>query len=149
MNQYFEQMVLTASPVELIRLLYQRAITSVQSAREHLKRGRIMERGIAIDNVYLVLTQLNMSLNPAEAPDLAKRLAGLYTYMQGRLLEANLEQQDAPMAEVLALLTTLEEGWKAIPDASEQPRPVAVKNPWAHADASLMQDEPGRLALSA
>ena len=149
MNQYFEQMILTASPVELIRLLYQRAIGSVRDAREHLKRGRIMERGQAINIVYLVLTELNTSLNPAEAPELAKKLAGLYTYMQSRLLEANLKQQDAPLAEVLVLLTTLEEAWKAIPDVAAPPAPVVLRNPWAGADGSLIEDEPVRLALSA
>lgn len=149
MNQYFEQMILTASPVELIRLLYQRAITSVRDAREHLKRGRIMERGKAINHAYLVLTELLASLNPAEAPELSKRLSGLYTYMQGRLLDANFKQHDAPLAEVLSLLTTLEEAWKAIPDSVEPRVPAAPRNPWAGGDASLMEDEPVRLALSA
>jgi len=149
MNQYFEQMILTASPVELIRLLYQRAINSVRDAREHLKNGRIMERGKSINNAYLVLMELSQSLNAEEAPDLARRLSGLYAYMQKKLLDANLKQQDAPLAEVLSLLTTLDEGWRAVPDSVEAATPVAPKNPWANAAADLVDDEPMRLALSA
>ena len=149
MNQYFEQMILTASPVELIRLLYQRAINSVRDAREHLKNGRIMERGKSINNAYLVLMELSQSLNAEEAPDLARRLSGLYAYMQKKLLDANLKQQDAPLAEVLSLLTTLDEGWRAVPDSVEAAAPVAPKNPWANAAADLVDDEPMRLALSA
>ena len=149
MNQYFEQMILTASPVELIRLLYQRAIASVRDAREHLRNGRIPERGQAINRAWLVLVELGTSLDVEAAPQLAKRLGGLYAYMQGRLLEANLKQQDAPLAEVLSLLSTLEEAWKAVPDCVADKAMVAARNPWAGASANLVDDEPVRLALSA
>jgi len=149
MNQYFEQMILTASPVELIRFLYQRAINSVRDAREHLRNGQIMERGRSINNAYMVLMELSQSLNSEEAPDLARRLSGLYVYMQKRLLEANLKQQEAPLSEVLSLLTTLDEGWRAVPDSVETPALVAPRNPWAHAAANLVDDEPVHLALSA
>jgi flagellin-specific chaperone FliS len=39
MNTYFEQMVLSASPLELIRILYRQADSAVRKAREHLKEG--------------------------------------------------------------------------------------------------------------
>jgi flagellar protein FliS len=113
MNQYFEQMVLSASPVELIRLLYQKAIASTRNAREHLRCGRIPERCSAINNAYLILGELARALREEEAPELAKRLRALYVYMQGRLLEANQKQDDEPLAEVLGLLVTLAEPWTA------------------------------------
>ncbi len=47
MNPYYEQMILNAEPVELIRLLYQRAISCVRDAREHLAHKRIAERSKA------------------------------------------------------------------------------------------------------
>ena len=34
--------------------------------------------------------------------------------MQQRLLDANMHQTDQPLAEVLGLLTTLEEGWSGV-----------------------------------
>jgi flagellin-specific chaperone FliS len=74
MNTYFEQMILSASPVELIRILYQRAASSVRDAREHLRGGRIRERSGSINNAYEVLTELMAALRPAEAPELAGRL---------------------------------------------------------------------------
>ncbi len=107
MNRYFEEMILTASPVELIRMLYQRAIASVHDARQHLAKKRILERGKSINNAYLILTELSGSLRTEEAPQLAARLKGLYAYIQAKLLEANLHQTDEPLAEALALLTTL------------------------------------------
>ena len=146
MNPYFEQMIMSASPVELIRLLYQRAISSVREAREHLAGRRIMERAGAINKAYLVLVELSVSLNAEEAPELSARLAALYAYMQKRLLDANLKQQDQPLAEVLGLLMTLSEAWSAIPDSAAQDEPTSASNrPWAHTPA----DESARVAVSA
>jgi flagellar protein FliS len=142
MNQYFEQMVLSASPVELIRLLYQKAIASTRNAREHLKCGRIPERCSAINNAYLVLRELTGSLREDAAPELTKQLGALYAYMQGRLIEANLKQQDEPLADVLGLLTTLAEPWSAVLDVP----PPSAKN-WPSANCG--QDNAGGIALSA
>ena len=121
MNRYFDEMVLSASPMELIRLLYQKAIASIQTAREHLKAGRISERSLSINNAYLILAELTVSLRLDAAPELTARLAALYGYIQSRLLSANLLQEDAPLAEVLSLLTTLSESWGAVPDPAGFP----------------------------
>jgi flagellar protein FliS len=137
---------MSASPVELIRLLYQRAISSVRDAREHLAARRIAERCSAINKAYLVIVELSTSLRVDEAPQLAAKLGGLYAYMQRRLLEANLKQADEPLAEVLSLLMTLAEAWNAIPDsAASDEAKSAPKNPWANA----MAEEPVRIAVSA
>jgi flagellar secretion chaperone FliS len=142
MNTYFEQMILSASPVELIRLLYQRALSSVRDAREHLSGSRIRERAASINNAYDVLTELIASLRPAEAPELAARLRALYCYMQEQLLEANRRQADAPLEEVLRLLNTLADAWNLTTEpvaphpaeAERAPGPNSyASHPWEHA----------------
>ena len=102
MNPYYEQMILNAEPGELIRLLYQRAISSVREAREHLAHKRIAERSKAVSRAYAAIEQLIVALRPENAPELCSRLQGLYVYVQQRLLDANMQQADGPMAEVLA-----------------------------------------------
>jgi flagellar protein FliS len=114
MNPYFEQQILGADPIELVRLVYQRAISTVREAREHLRSGRIAERSKAITRAYSALHELLSSLRPDAAPELASRLREMYWYMQQRLLDANLRQEDAPLTEVLGLLTTLAEAWDQI-----------------------------------
>ncbi|MES1258042.1 MAG: flagellar export chaperone FliS [Acidobacteriota bacterium] len=129
MNPYLEQMILSASPVELIRLLYQRAIGSAREAREHLREGRVEKRCASINVVYAVLTELTSSLRAEDAPELAEKLNGLYGYMQGRLVEANLQQLDEPLVEVIGLLTTLAEAWNAVPDPFVQE--AAAQSSWS------------------
>lgn len=60
---------------------------------------------------YSVIAELLSALRQETAPDLVRRLQSLYFYIQQRLLDANAQQADQPLAEVLGLLTTLEEGW--------------------------------------
>jgi len=99
MNPYFEQMILSASPIELVRLLYQRAIASVADAREHLREGRVRERAQNINRAYAILSELLVSLDVEKAPELAGNLRMLYCYMQKRLIEANFSQTDGPLEE--------------------------------------------------
>jgi flagellar protein FliS len=119
MNPYFEQMILSASPIELVRLMYQRAIASVSDAREHLRAGRIRERAQAITRVHAILSELLISLDPEKAPELAANLKMLYCYMQQRLNDANFQQQDAPLEETGRLLSTLADAWREVPHSTE------------------------------
>ena len=114
MNPYFEQTILNADPVELTAMVYQRAIACVRAAREHLKNGRIAERSNNISRAYEALAELLSALRPETAPEFAGRLQGLYYYMQQRLLDANLQQADQPLEEVLGLLSTLAESWSVV-----------------------------------
>jgi len=114
MNRYFEETIINADPIDLIRVLYQRAISCLQDAREHLRNRRIADRSAAIMKAYMVLAELISALRPEAAPELAARLRNLYTYMQQRLLDANIRQAEHPLAEVISLLTTLEEGWAGV-----------------------------------
>jgi flagellar protein FliS len=118
--------ILTAEPIELVRILYRTALDSVSAARAHLAAGEIKERSQAISKAVSIIHELALSLNPEVEPSLAGTLAELYDYMQRRLLAANFEQSDAPLAEVMGLLETMTDAWyQANPDAAE----VAANEP--------------------
>ncbi|HXA04989.1 MAG TPA: flagellar export chaperone FliS [Bryobacteraceae bacterium] len=110
-TSYLDATVLTAEPVELVRILYQGALDSVGNARVHLEAGDILARSKAICRAMDILRELSFSLNHKAEPALARNLAELYDYMQRQLLTAQHEQSDAPLAEVAGLLGTLSEAW--------------------------------------
>jgi flagellar protein FliS len=148
MNPYFEQQILNAEPLELVRLVYKRAMASVREAREQLRAGRIAERSLAISNAYDALTELVSSLVAEPAPELASRLRDIYCYMQQRLIDANFEQADVPLAEVLGLLSTLAEAWDQIGSGahSGDKRDEAQAGMWY---APSLSGEPEPIALNA
>jgi flagellar protein FliS len=160
MNPYLEQTILNADPMELIRMVYRRAIASVREARVHLEQKRIAKRSAAIMRAYLALTELLSALRPEVAPDLSKRLGGLYVYMQQRLLDANMRQADEPLAEVLGLLTTLEEAWtgaaaqlapkRAVPNETEESLGEENRHRWHQpGPANEWSEDTSRVAVNA
>src|ERR1035438_2444091 len=88
-DAYLESQVLTADPMELVRLLYRAAGDAARSASAHLAAGRIAERSRQITKAHAILSQLSVSLDHARGGALSRSLAELYDYMQRRLLEAN------------------------------------------------------------
>ena len=128
-DTYLESRVLSAEPLELVRMLYQGAIGAVQDARYNLAEGKILERSRAISKALRILTELTAALDRERGGDLADRLAGLYDYMQKRLLDANFQQIDAPLGEVSGLLRTLSEGWAGISKPIDAPAEESA-SPW-------------------
>ena len=131
---YVESRILSADGIELVSLLYQGCMTAVRDAREYLASGEIALRARSITKAWEILGELVHSLDRERGGDIAVRLGSLYEYMQRRLLEANLKQADAPLAEVLGLLATLSEGWDGIRGQKEEPVPAS--QPWGQ----MMQD---------
>jgi flagellar secretion chaperone FliS len=122
-DAYLESQVLSADPMELVRLLYRAAGDATRSASAHLAAGRIAERSHQISKAYAILLQLSASLDHARGGTLSRSLAELYDYMQRRLLEANLRQKAEPLVEVEGLLAKLLEGWDQIRPAPEHSAP--------------------------
>ncbi len=117
MNIYEENRVLSASPIELVCILYAAAIQAVEDARENLRAGDIASRARDIRKASAILFELTVSVDRSHDPEFSERLIALYDYMQTRLVEANTRQQDGPLADVAGLLGTLSEAWL---DCTEQ-----------------------------
>lgn len=127
-DAYVESRVLSADPMELVKLLYQAAIASVRDARSYLAEGEISARARSITKTGMILGELTASLDHERGGEVSRGLARLYDYMSRRLIEANLRQADKPLEEVLSLLSTLAEAWEGIqPAAKPEPR---AESPW-------------------
>ena len=124
-NTYEQNRILSAGPVELVRILYTGAGCAVRNARESLRSGDIASRSREIGKAQAILLELATSVDVSAAGELGMRLLNLYDYMQTRLLEANTRQIDAPLAEVGKLLAVLQEGWQKCPEVQERELAVA------------------------
>ncbi len=116
MNIYEQNRILTATPIELVWILYDAALRAVEDAREHLRAGDIASRADKIGKASAILFELTVSVDRARNEEFAERLIALYDYMQRRLVEANTRQQEAPLAEVAGLLNMLHEAWLQCPE---------------------------------
>jgi flagellar secretion chaperone FliS len=123
-DMYLESRVYAASPVELVQILYEAALDSVERARQYLRDGQIAARSSAISKACTILVELTASIRRDVDPSLAANLVELYDYMQRRLIEANVNQADAPLSEAAQLLGTLLEGWTRCSAAPTEPAPA-------------------------
>jgi flagellar protein FliS len=126
-DAYLETRVLSADPIELIRLLYHAASGAVRDARRHLEEGEIAARSRSISKACGVLTELLSVLDCERGGEIASRLAELYDYMHRKLIEANMRQADAPLAEVLGLLATLTEAWEGVELGTQRATPAGTE----------------------
>ena|SRR5690348_11647205 len=109
---YIAERVLTASPLELIRMLYEGALSAVDLAIETLHTNDAMARGKAITKAIDILSELRASMH--EGPEFTVTIAELYAYMQDRLVEAHARKSEERLREVSRLLKCLYEGWLGV-----------------------------------
>lgn len=127
-DAYLESRVLSAEPIDLVRMLYQAAIDAVRNARRHLQAGEIAARSHSINKACAILAELQSSLDHERGAELAVRLDSLYEYLQRKLVEADFKQSDACLSEALGLLSNLFEGWDGA--AKTLKAATATERPW-------------------
>ncbi|HYP08560.1 MAG TPA: flagellar export chaperone FliS [Bryobacteraceae bacterium] len=126
-EQYVEQSTLTATPLELVRIVYRVVLESVKDAARCVDSGDITGRGKAVTKATDGILQLLSSLNHEQGGAISRNLAELYGYMASRLLQGHLDQDRATFEEVEKLVTTLLEAWEGLDvPSTEQPNPYGA-----------------------
>lgn len=113
---YRESSILTASPGQLILLMFDGALRSMALARVALERPKSDFRRIEVINKELlkaqaILGELRRNLNHDAGGEFSARMDGLYAYYIRRLIEANMRKEMAPLVEVEKLLTVVRDAW--------------------------------------
>lgn len=143
-KEYISNRVMTASPMELVRILYEASVQSVDEALAALHAGDILARGQAVNKAIEILAELRMSLRRDVQEEYSNTLSELYGYIQHQLIRAHAEQSESLLREVSRLLSTLLEGWSGAMEklaAREETRyveeqrhaadPVMASNPYS------------------
>ena len=114
-NVGLETGVVAASPHQLIVMLYEGAELAVRMAIKHMNEGDLAKKSAAITKASsIILEGLRAALDPQQGGDLAQQLGALYDYMNKRLMLAHINNQTAPLKEVLGLLRELHGAWQQI-----------------------------------
>ncbi len=113
---YQAQSVLTASPGQLVLLMYDGALRFMGQARAAFALPertpqRIERINTALLRAQAVIRELQASLNHEAGGEVATNLERLYDYHLRRLMEANLRKDEAAVAEVEELVRPLRDAW--------------------------------------
>src|SRR5215510_5497057 len=111
-----------ASPHRLIDLLFEEFLASCTRARGAIRARDVQEKGRAIGRAVRIVEEgLRGGLNMKDGGELARVLQELYGYVSLRLTQANLNSDEALVAECVSLVQPIHDAWRAIaPQATEQ-----------------------------
>jgi flagellar protein FliS len=126
-RRYQEVEIKISTPIELVVLLYDVAVASIQKAQECMAAHDIAGRTRCLNKAMAILTELQANLNFETGGDIAPSLDRLYRYMKNCIFQANLRQDPTPLKEILRLLSSLREAWLKVVQAQSQQthRPAA------------------------
>lgn len=112
--------VQSADPHELINLLFNGLLETLNTAKGAMEREDIAAKGKAISKAVRLLDEgLKAALSP-EGGELTTNLTNLYNYCIRRLTEANVHNNVAAIEEVRGLIEPVADSWKAIRGQANQ-----------------------------
>lgn len=112
-----QTMVASASAHGLVALLFDGFVAAVHRAKGAMHNGDVAAKGHAIGHAVRIIDEgLKAALDLKAGGKLAADLSDLYAYVCLRLIQANLNNNEAALDECLALMGPLREAWQAIGD---------------------------------
>lgn len=115
-NRYKADRIMTATPAQLIAMIYDIAIRSLESAQRCADEGQRAEATKMLLKAQDAVTELRCALqtesgDPA-VDQLAGRLDSIYEYVFLRLVRATMGREDRYIVECRNLLVQLRDAWR-------------------------------------
>ncbi len=114
LTAYKDNEVSTQNKGRLIVLLYEGAIKFMKLAIKELEAGNQEAKGRYINRAVDIITELNAILDMEQGGEIAANLRKLYTFMNERLVQANIKRDPNMIRDVMKLMEELNQGWKVI-----------------------------------
>jgi flagellar secretion chaperone FliS len=122
-HQYEQTQVVTSSGIQVVVLLYDGAIQSIEMARREIHAHNVREKARYLGRAIAIIGELNSVLDHEQGGEIARSLRRLYDYMLMELVEANTRNNEQRLDGPLRCLTTLREAWREL--ASQQQNRMA------------------------
>ena len=108
--KYKEQSVNTATPEELTLMLYNGSLKFINLAEVFIDDKNIEKINVNILKAQDIVNELNITLNMDY--EVSENLRQLYSFVNERLIEANLRKDKKPLLEAKEIVTELRDTWK-------------------------------------
>ncbi len=109
--RYLGDTVATASPQQLLVMLYDRLALDLQRAETALAGHDRAEAAVQLTHAQEIVFELRSSLQ-VEAWDGAPRLAALYSWLLTELVQANVKGDRNRVASCLQVVEPLRDAWR-------------------------------------
>lgn len=121
-DRYTETRVLSATPEQLVVILYDHVLTQMQRARLAIEVGQHETRMIAIDRASKAVSELLLTLDRDRGGAIATQLDGLYGFLLGELIDIGIHPDAARLERLIAMVQELRDAF----DAAARARPAGA-----------------------
>ncbi|MFN8666484.1 MAG: flagellar export chaperone FliS [Gemmatimonadaceae bacterium] len=125
--RYREAEVLSASPAQLVVIVYEHLLINLRRARLQLADTDAGPRSDSLERARAALTELLVTLDLQKGGDLAARLQAIYTFMLAELSVMGVKPDATRLDAIIALGGELHEAFSQVArTAAESPNAVAA-----------------------
>jgi flagellar secretion chaperone FliS len=115
---YQNNSVNTASPGELTLMLYNGSLKFIHIAKKAIEDKNIELKNTNIQKAQAIVNELMVTLNTDL--EISQNLMSLYDYINRRLTEANVKNDQAILEEVEGMITEFRDTWKQVIQLNRQ-----------------------------
>ncbi|MEW6522464.1 MAG: flagellar export chaperone FliS [Bacillota bacterium] len=125
---YRQLQVETASPAQLVVMMYDGALKAVKQAAAALQRRDLHQANSGLLQAQRIVLALQDAVD-GSAGELAAQLDSLYDYLYHNLVQANIRKDSESLEVVSGILETLRSAWL---ESARQPSPArpAATSAW-------------------
>jgi flagellar secretion chaperone FliS len=121
--RYREMEVLSATPGQLVVLLYDHLLVTLRRARVAIEAKDIERRSELLDKSRSIIAELLATLDLEKGGDIAVQLSALYTFQLTELVDIGLKPDVKRLERITNMIAELREAWATI--ASQSPTVAA------------------------
>ena len=111
---YKEQSILTATPGQLVVMLYDGCLRFLFQAAHAMRDGQHHEADKRLSRAEAILDELLTTLDLEQGGVIASRLQGIYVFCNRHLIEARVQRDPEMVDKVSELLGELRESWAQV-----------------------------------
>jgi flagellar protein FliS len=129
LNNYQRIKIQTATPAQLINMLYDGAIKFMNLAILSMEKEEIEATNNSLTRAQRIIAELQISLDMEKGGQIAANLNSIYDYIYRQLVEANTKNNVEKIQECLALIMEIKDAWVQIMQKTTPVMPQATPPP--------------------
>jgi flagellar protein FliS len=111
---YKQQSILTATPGQLVVMLYDGCLRFLHQGAYAMREGNMGESNTRLQRAEAIIDELRVTLDLEKGGVVASRLQGIYVFCSKHLIEARMARDPQMIDKVSELLTELRDAWAQI-----------------------------------